>query len=231
MTQKDTVKVAVVQAAPVLFDRQATTESVPPDQEAAGQGAAWCSSPRRLFPRIRAACRSAPRSAAALRRAAGPGRLLGQRRRDARPRHRGAGRGRREAEVYLAIGVMSATAATAGARSTAPCSISGRTGSSRQASQAQAHRRGTSDLGRGRWQHAARRPTGVRPGGRADLLGELHAPGANGDVRQGCRHLSGPHGRPPRQLAGDPAPYRLRRAAASCSAAINLSPATCTRRR
>ena len=99
-----------------------------------------------------------------------------------------------------------------------------------QASQAHAHRRRTRDLGAGRWQHADRARHRDRPHRWADLLGELHAAGPHGALRQGRADLLGAHCRQRARRGRAPCVTSRARGAASCSVATNSSRrATCPR--
>ena len=80
----------------------------------------------------------------------------------------------------------------------------------RQAPQADADGGGADDLGLRRRLDAAGGRHAARPHRRGDLLGELHAAAADGDVRQGRRDLLRADRRRPRHVAADDAAHRAR---------------------
>ena len=205
------VKVAVIQAAPVLFDREATIDKACRlAAEAQAEGARLMLFPEAFVP---AYPRGLGFGMVVGQRRGGPpslGALLRERRRRAQRRDREAGRGRaggrglprhrrhRARRGLRGDAVLHAALLWTGRE--AP----------RHPPQAQAHGSGAPDLGRGRREHPVRDTHAVRQDRRAHLLGELHAARAHGHVRQGSEPLPGPHRRPPRHVAGDPSAHRLR---------------------
>ena len=212
-THLPTVKVAVVQAAPVLFDREATVaKTCRLAAEAAAQGAKLILFPEAFIP--------------AYPRGLTFGTVIGSRSAEGRrtwerywansvvvpgPATEALGAAARQAGAYLAVGVIERDGEFSGG--TLYCTTAlfrpGRQPAG-QAPQAQADRGRAPGVGRGRRQHADGHRDRVRQAGRADLLGELHAAGAHGAVRQGGRALPGAHRRQPRHLAGHAAPHRVR---------------------
>jgi hypothetical protein len=91
-----------------------------------------------------------------------------------------------------------------------PALLRPRRTAARQAPQAHAYPRRAAGLGHGRWLRPDRPPDRGGPGGRADLLGELHAPGPLRGLRPGDRHLGRPDPGHPRALGGHHAPHRPR---------------------
>ncbi len=164
------LKVAVVQAAPVLFDREATVEKACRlTQEAAAQGAKVILFPEAFIP--------------AYPRGLTFGTVVGSRTpqgretwqatgttpsRCPRPATAALGEAARQAQAYLAIGVIERDTAYSRRHAVLHAALLRPAGrAARQAPQAQAHRRRAPDLGRGGRQHADRRryaPTGASAG-------------------------------------------------------------------
>ncbi len=204
-----TVRAAVVQAAPVAFDRDRTLERVaqltaarPPTERS------WWSSRRR-------SCRAIPRAPTS-------GRVVGSRTAEGRewfrryhesgvdipgPAIERLGAIARSHRVHLVVGVIERDGGTL------YCTVVfiGPDGQlAGQASQAHADRVGAAHLGLRRRLDAARPRDAPRPHRRGHLLGELHAPAAARDVRAGHRAVLRPDRRRPRDVAPDDAPHRHR---------------------
>ena len=211
----DPVRVAVIQAAPVFFDRDATVAKIAElTDEAAANNARLILFPEAFIP--------------AYPRGLSFGAVVGSRTPAGRrlwarywansvpvpgPTTEALGEMARRARAYLAVGVIEQEGEFG--RGTLYCTLlyfgpdGVLLGKHRKLMPTAAER---VDLGSRRWQHADRARHRDRPHRRADLLGELHAAGTHGALRQGRANLPGAHRRCPRNVAGYAAPHRVRRA-------------------
>ena len=115
----------------------------------------------------------------------------------------------REHGVWLVVGVQEKEPNGGTIYNTTAVPVAGRS-ADREASQAHADGLGADGLGHGRWLDASGRGHAVRTDRRADLLGELHAPGAVPHVRAGHRPVARADPRDRRRLDRDDAAPRAR---------------------
>ena len=207
------VKVAAIQAAPVFLDLEASLQkAVGLIEEAAAHGRAAAGLPRGVPARLaglgrRGAARRGRGLARAAAGAVGGGAGAG---------HRAPGRRRPRRGRAPGDGGQRARGARRHDLQHDPV-LRRRRPAARQAPQARADPRRAAGVGHGRRLRPAGAPDRGRPGGRADLLGELHAAGPLRDVRPGRRHLGRADAGHPRAVGGHACATSPGRASATSS--------------